>query len=158
MILMEHTTASAHIRATGFQKTPASEQLSIFKDKKTYPQDAYKWANYRLVCGTLNGRKGVQKVLDPFCIGDGWFALDFPSLLVQPGTHISPSIRKQVEDTIEILGLNDEGTCLQARVNWLRDYIQVPFPFPYLERRAPFLACELKRQDLIEKIREIMIF
>ncbi|HXR65372.1 MAG TPA: hypothetical protein VN729_05585 [Ktedonobacteraceae bacterium] len=130
-----------------------------FKDKNSYPQEAYKWKNYRFVCGTLNGRKGTsENVLDPFCIEEGWFALDFPSLLVQPGDHVSPSIKEQVENTIRILGLNDEGTCFQARMNWLRDYIQVPFPFPYLEKRAPFLASELKRQDLMEKIRDIMIF
>lgn len=130
-----------------------------FKDKNAHPQDAYQWSNYRFVCGTLNGRKGTsENVLDPFLIEEGWFTLDFPSLLVQPGNHISPSNKRLVEDTIRILGLNDEGTCLHARINWLRDYIQVPFPFPYLEKRAPFLAGELKRLDLIEKIREMMLF
>ena len=139
-------------RDTGFRT------VEHFKDKDMHPQDAYKWANYRLVCGTLNGRKGTRKVLDPFCIKEGWFALDFPSLIVQPGDYVSPTIEQQVKDTIKILGLNDEGTCLQARVGWLRDYIQVPFPFSYLERKAPFLAAELKRQNLVEKIRDMMLF
>jgi hypothetical protein len=140
-------------------KDTGFKTVEHFKDKNTYPQEAYKWNNYRLVCGTLNGRKGTSEdVLDPFLIEEGWFALDFPSLLVQPGENVSSSIKKQVQATIQRLGLNDEGTCLQARMSWLRDYIQVPFPFSYLEKRAPFLAGELKRQDLIEKIRRIMIF
>lgn len=130
-----------------------------FKHKNSYPQEAYQWKNYRLVCGTLNGRKGIyEDVLDPFLIEEGWFALGFPSLLVQPGDGVSLSIKKQVNATIERLGLNDEGTCLQARINWLRDYIQVPFPFSHLEKRAPFLASELKRQALIEGIRGIIGF
>jgi hypothetical protein len=130
-----------------------------FKDKNTYPHEAYRWENYRFVCGTLNGRKGTfEDVLDPFLIEEGWFTLDFPSLLVQPGENLSSSLKEQVNNTIKRLGLNDKGTCLQARMSWLRDYIQVPFPFPYLEKRAPFLARELKRLDLVEKIREMMIF
>jgi hypothetical protein len=139
-------------RDTGFRT------VEHFKHKDDYPQDAYKWANYRLVCGTLNGRKGIRTILDPFCVQEGWFVLNFSSLEVQPGEHISPVIAKQVKNTIDILGLNDEGTCLQARFSWLREYIQVPFPFSYLEKKAPFLASELKRQNLIEEIRWKMHF
>ncbi len=130
-----------------------------FRPKKLYPQEAYRWANYRLVCSTLNGRKGDHEdVLDPFTLSEGWFILDFPSLFVQPGAHLLAAQKEQVMNTIKRLGLNDEGTCLQARINWLRDYITVPLPFSYLEKKAPFLAVELKRQNLIEAIREIMVY
>ncbi len=136
-----------------------AKTVEHFKPKKLYPQEAYCWENYRLVCNTLNGRKGDNEdVLDPFIVQAGWFVLDFPLLEVRPGDGLSASITEQVQKTIDRLNLNDEGTCLQARVSWLRDYIQVPFPFSHLEEKAPFLAFELKRQDLIEKIREIMIF
>ena len=136
-----------------------SRTVEHFKPKELYPQEAYRWENYRLVCGTLNGRKGnYEDVLDPFAIKKGWFALDFPSLLVRPGDGVPPALAGQVYATIKRLGLNDEGTCLQARINWLRDYIQVPFPLAYLETKAPFLAQELRRQNLTETIRELMGF
>jgi hypothetical protein len=136
-----------------------SKTVEHFKPKELYPYEAYRWENYRLVCGTLNGRKGNNEdVLDPFAIENGWFVLDFPSLFVRPGDGISPSLAEQVHSTIKRLSLNDEGTCLQARINWIRDYIQVPFPITHLEKRAPFIAYELKRQNLVETIHKLMLF
>ena len=128
-----------------------------FKPKKKYPQYAYRWENYRLVCGVLNGRKGEHEdVLDPFAIQEGWFVIDFSTLLVRPGPDISTPDARLVESTINRLGLNDEATCLRTRTKWLLDYIEVPFPFSYLARNAPFLASELKRQNLVETIHEII--
>lgn len=136
-----------------------SKSVEHFKPKKKYPHDAYRWENFRLVSGNLNGRKGdYEDVLDPFTLSDGWFALDFPSLLVHPGKNLLPVEKEQVIKTIKRLRLNDEGTCLQARMNWVRDYITVPFPFSHLEKKAPFIAYELKRQHMIETIRDIMRF
>jgi hypothetical protein len=136
-----------------------AKTVEHFKPKNKYPQDAYRWGNYRLVCSTLNGRKGDREdVLDPFTLLEGWFVIDFPSLLIHPSSDIAAEEAELVTKTIRRLGLNDEGTCLQARINWIRDYITAPFPFSHLERRAPFLALELKRQNLVEAIREIMRF
>ena len=136
-----------------------AKTVEHFKPKKMYPQEAYQWENYRLVCSTLNGRKkDFEDVLDPFIVQEGWFVLDFPLLEVRPGDGIPTLIAEKVKETISRLGLNDEGTCLQMRMSWLRDYIMVPFPFSYLETKAPFLASELKRQQLIEDIRKIMLF
>src|SRR5207245_9727793 len=36
-----------------------ADTVEHFRPKDTYPVDAYEWSNYRLVCATLNGRKGV---------------------------------------------------------------------------------------------------
>ena len=136
-----------------------SKSVEHFKPKKKYPHDAYRWENFRLVSGNLNGRKGdYEDVLDPFTLSEGWFALDFPSLLVHPGKNLLPAEEELVIKTINRLRLNDEGTCLQARINWVRDYITVPFPFSHLEKKAPFIASELKRQHMIETIRDIMRF
>jgi hypothetical protein len=136
-----------------------AKSVEHFKPKKYYPRDAYRWDNYRLVCGTLNGRKGdYEDVLDPFTLSDGWFAINFPSLLIYPGKGLLSTEVEQVKMTINRLRLNDEGTCLQARINWVRDYITVPFPFSHLEKKAPFIASELKRQNMIETIRNVMRF
>ncbi len=136
-----------------------AKSVDHFKPKETYPQEAYRWENYRLMCGILNGRKGkFEDVLDPFTLQEGWFIIDFHKHLckVLPSPDISSANAKRVIDTIERLKLNDKGTCLRSRVKWLQDYVEVPFPLSYLEKNAPFLASELKRQDLVESIREIM--
>ncbi len=161
-ILDELYHAYDHICAYSCHWIPpdtGAKTVEHFKPKSIYPQDAYRWNNYRLVCSTLNGRKGdFEDVLDPFTLAEGWFVIDFPSLIIRPGSHISPTEMQQVNNTINRLRLNDEGTCLQARLNWLHDYITVPFPFSHLEKKAPFLALELKRQNLKDAIRNIMPF
>lgn len=135
-----------------------SNTVEHFKPKSKYPHLAYRWENYRLVCGKLNGRKGDHEdILDPFTLQGGWFIIDFPSLMVSPGIHLSPDEAKLVNKTIARLKLNNEDF-LQERDEYLQDHYVRGYPFSYLERKAPFLASELKRQNLVETIRDIMKF
>lgn len=133
-----------------------ADTVEHFRPKDTYPCEAYEWKNYRLVCATLNGRKGLQQdVLDPFLIEDGWFTIDFPSMLVKANPSLGSANRQRVQATIDRLRLNDEGTCLKSRVQWLSDYCSDHITFDYLRRRAPFIASEVKRQGLLATIRNI---
>lgn len=129
--------------------------IDHFRPKDRYPKLAYEWANYRYVCGLANARKGTnQDVLDPFKIEDGWFTIDFPTLLVRPSHTLPLARRKRVLATIDRLKLNDEPTCVTARQNWLREYCWLArkaderSAFEYLTSHAPFLATELDRQQL----------
>lgn len=125
-----------------------------FRAKERYPNLAYEWTNYRYVCGLVNGRKGIaQDVIDPFKLMDGWFVIDFPTLIVRAGAHLPTARRNRVKATIERLRLNDEPTCISARQSWLREYYTLAksnekAAFNFLERYAPFLAKELDRQRL----------
>jgi hypothetical protein len=133
-----------------------ADTVEHFRPKDVYPAEAYEWNNYRLVCATLNGRKGVHEdVLDPFLIQNGWFIMDFPSMLVTPSGDLSLADRQRVQVTIDRLGLNDEGTCLKSRVKWLRDYCTNDISFDYLRNNAPFIVAELERQNLAATIREV---
>jgi hypothetical protein len=135
-----------------------ADTVEHFRPKDIYPTDAYEWNNYRLVCATLNGRKGVQEdVLDPFLIQNGWFVIDFPSMLVKPNSELAPGNRQGVQASIDRLGLNDEGTCLKSRVKWLSDYCSNNISFDYFRRHAPFIVAELERQNLVANIREVFI-
>jgi hypothetical protein len=135
-----------------------AETVEHFQPKDIYPAEPYEWRNYRLVCATLNGRKGVHEdVLDPFLIQNGWFVIDFPSMLVTPNANLTPPDSEVVQRTINRLGLNDEGTCLKSRVQWLRDYCSNEISFDYLRRNAPFIVAELERQNLAATIREVFI-
>jgi hypothetical protein len=134
-----------------------ADTVEHFRPKDQFPDEAYEWDNYRLVCATLNARKGVhQDVLDPFCVQYGWFVLDFPSLLVRPGAGLAPVVERRVQTTIDRLGLNDEGTCMKSRERYVKHYCQRMGNFEYLCQEAPFIASELTRQYLIERVRDIM--
>jgi hypothetical protein len=135
-----------------------SKTIDHFRPKDTHPRDAYEWSNFRLVCGTLNGRKsGYEDVLDPFAIRDGMFVISFPSAFVKPSRSLTVAERGEVEATICRLKLNDEGTCLLARINFIDLYCRDIVSFPYLEQEAPFIAFELRRQRLTSKIKSIWI-
>lgn len=133
-------------------------QVEHFKAKSVFPMEAYEWSNYRLVCGVLNGRKGTQTVLDPFFIQNGWFRIDFPSLLVKAAPDLDTELSAVIQRTIKVLGLNDEDTCLKTRAKYIESYCRGAIDFPYLQEEAPFIAMELERQGLEEGIREIMIY
>ncbi len=109
--------------------------------------------------GPLNGRKGIREdILDPFQIQNGWFVIDFPSLFVRPAQGLAPSIAQSVQITIDVLGLNHEGTCLQGREAYLKSYCLGDIDFPYLRTKAPFVAFELQRQGLVQSIKSMMCY
>lgn len=107
----------------------------------------YEWRNYRLACSLMNERKrDYGDVLDPFEIHDHWFAIDFVGMIVIPGPNLDDGTRDAVFATIERLRLND-AECRALREEYILNYLgDEPIPLPYLERRAPFLARELRRQ------------
>lgn len=135
-----------------------SRHVDHFVAKTRKPALAYEWSNYRLACGLVNSRKGTAVVLDPFTIQDGWFVINFPSLLVKPDSTLSASDQIAVKYTIDKLRLNDEVTCVQARMSYIRNYCQGRIDFEHLRKEAPFLGMELERQDLVDDIKKMMKF
>ena len=113
------------------------------------PEDAYEWANYRLACGLMNARKHqFADVLDPFAIHDGWFQIEFFDCQVKPANDLDPATRDRVVDTIERLGLNEPPMPRQRR-QYVEEYQERHIDFDYLTRRAPFVAMEMERQNLV---------
>ena len=113
---------------------------------------AYEWSNFRLASREMNAFKGDStQVLDPFNVQTGWFALDFTTFEVSPGDKIATNIATAVSSTIHILRLNDDAW-VQQRFEIVRDYSQGHTNLAFLERRYPFIACELRRQSLHETI------
>lgn len=134
-----------------------ADTVEHFRPKDLYPSEAYEWDNYRLVCATLNGRKGTREdILDPFQIQNGWFIIDFPSLQVKPAEGLGEAITRSIEMTIELLGLNDRGTCWKSRAKYIESYCRGKVTFEYLQDEAPFIALELERQNLRTAIRDMM--
>ena len=93
----------------------------------------------------MNARKGAAgDVLDPFEVGDGWFTLDTVLFDVMPGNALADHIALRVEETISRLRLNDQQCC-EARREYALECWNGCIPLRYLDRRAPFVAQELRR-------------
>ena len=115
--------------------------------KSTAWDQAYEWTNYRLACSLMNSRKGTATtVLDPFDVEDGWFVLELVAFQVLPGDDLDSEVAGAVLATIDRLRLNDDE-CRGAREEFADEYWSRNIPMDYLERHAPFVARELRRQD-----------
>lgn len=112
----------------------------------------YEWSNYRLCSSVINARKHERSIaLDPFTIAPGLFALELAELQVKPGSAALGALADIVTDTIDDLGLN-RRECLAARLEYVEQYRVGPpegIALARLERHAPFIAQELRRQGLL---------
>jgi len=112
-------------------------------------RQVYEWSNYRLAAALINSKKNdFELVLDPVAIGPGWFALDFLSMEVVIGPAASTSKHLEIQDTIKLLGLNLQD-CIDQRSEYYLDYKGRDTSLRWLERRAPFIAQELRRQGML---------
>lgn len=131
---------------------PGKATVDHFVPKSSDWSKVYDWDNYRLCDPVVNGTKGNRPVrLDPFTIGPGLFALEFVEFQVVAGPKARGAVIAEVEDAITTLGLNLRGCC-EAREEYVVDYLEGPpegIALARLERRAPFIAQELRRQGLL---------
>jgi len=108
----------------------------------------YEWSNYRLCTGVVNARKGaLVDLVDPVEAGVGWFALDLGSYAAVRGADAPAAHHRAIDRTLPLLNLPD---CRRLRQQYVEDYWRGPdvggISLAYLERRAPFVAAELRRQ------------
>ena len=138
-----------------FSRTTAAVSVDHFYPKSTHQEKAYEWDNYRLTTQVMNGYKGDKIVLDPFEIHDGDLILDFPSCLVKPRNDMSPAEKSKAKATIQILHLNDEDQA-DRRCEIIMEYISGNISRSFLESKYPFIAEEINRQGLYDRIKEII--
>ena len=115
---------------------------------------AYEWSNYRLACSLMNSRKReFTNVLDPFHIENGWFVLNLGTFKAEPAEGLPTEVKKRVENTITRLGLDSrEYQNMNSRyfsLYWRPPDPTRPIPLWFLEKHAPFLARELRRQGRV---------
>ena len=127
-----------------------------FLPKTRHPHLAYEWDNYRLARQRINSRKGnTEEVLDPFKIQTGWFVLDLPSCLVRAAAGIERKLKIRINRTINILGLNNDDRLVQERCDWLVWLADGEITLSFLDCRYPFLAAEVRRQGVTDRLRTI---
>ncbi len=108
----------------------------------------YEWVDYRLCTAIVNSKKGeLLGLVDPVDAEVAWFELDLVSYRVVRGASTPKTESARVDATLPLLNLRD--CCLQ-RKRYVEDYHLGPgnkgIDLAYLERRAPFIASELRRQ------------
>jgi hypothetical protein len=134
----------------------ANPNIDHYIPKSVNKDLAYEWSNYRLACPLANTlKRDYQDVVDPFTLKKESFFLDFPSLLISVNPTLEVKEIAELERTIQRLKLNSDNF-VNERSNWLQPYCLEKADFSFLKRRAPFIAYELERQDLVEKIKTIM--
>ncbi|MBE7503761.1 MAG: hypothetical protein HS113_26445 [Verrucomicrobiales bacterium] len=104
----------------------------------------YEWLNYRLCAAGINARKkDLTSLIDPFTCKPGWFSLELVGFQVIQGPRSPSANAAAVNATLELL--NGIEFC-RAREEYVSSYESGHIDLPYLERRAPFVALELRRQ------------
>lgn len=122
-----------------------------FVPKSIAPERAYDWTNFRLASMKLNSKKGdAQDVLDPFSLKQETFILLFPAMLVKPNANLSDADREAAWATIQRLQLNDDEQLVKARFEWAAGFAIGDYTFQHLQRRVPFIADEIARQNLFD--------
>jgi hypothetical protein len=128
------------------EKTTGLPTVDHWAPKSRAWDRVYEWDNYRLACANMNARKrDFRDVMDPFEIEDGMFALDLVSFEAIPGPNAGKRTN-DVLDTIKRLGL-DQSDYKEDLSNYYHAYLDGEIKLSFLERRAPFLASELRRQN-----------
>jgi len=131
---------------------PSSASVDHFQPRSRFYALAYEWSNFRLSDQKINRRKddniGVQ---DPFEVQPGWFVIDFAAFYVRCGDGLQPDDENRVLYTILLLQLNGDQLVEQRR-KVVEEYARGA-PLEDVERYYPFIALELKRQNLTETIK-----
>ncbi|MGE6762786.1 hypothetical protein ACQKGO_32545 [Corallococcus interemptor] len=113
--------------------------ISLEEDRRL----AYEWTNFRYSAGWLNSRKQAlvsARLMDPFEVEDGWFALLLPSLQLQVTERCPPKLRERAAETLRLLGLDHDERVVRYRRQWLEEYERRRVTLDYLEDKAPLVA------------------
>ncbi len=136
--------------------TTGDPTVDHYIPKSVNPQQAYEWNNFRLACLRFNRwKREFQDVVDPFTIEENSFQLLFPSLQVVPNPDFTNEEKEKISKTIRRLRLNG-GLSIKARRRWIMPLSLGRITFDFVKEKAPFLAHEIERQGLVDKIAEVM--
>jgi hypothetical protein len=110
------------------------------------PELAYDWGNFRFVDGALNSSKRTLdgQLLDPFEVGDDWFEIELPSLLLRPVGVPSERI-DAARLTLERLGLDQGSRALELRWEWYDFHQRNELSLDGLRSVAPLVARAVDR-------------
>lgn len=108
----------------------------------------YEWDNYRFCQEWLNKskRNEDQAVLDPYEVGEGWFEVELPSLVLRATNRVPIDLRARAEYTLDRLHLRDDERVLRQRREWYRMALEGEISLAGLRKKAPLIAAAIERQ------------
>ncbi|MCC6538676.1 MAG: hypothetical protein IT162_14065 [Bryobacterales bacterium] len=134
---------------TRIERVVGARTVEHFKPKSKYPESAYDWANFRLVCGLMNGRKGDHEdVIDPFKLPSGVFTVNFVDGSVSIRRDCKKGWRAPAQRTIERLQL-DDLECRTLRKNHALKILSGAWSLSEAEETSPFVFSCLRDQGLV---------
>lgn len=120
-----------------------------FLPKSDFPQLAYEWDNFRLICGLMNSRKSnFTDVLDPFEIPPDTYSLNPQSGEITIHPNCPPALRPAAAQTITRLQLND-GELQKIRHDDYYRYANGDWSESELRRQNPFVHHCLAQMSLL---------
>lgn len=147
MVLYEQRCAYLGLH---LERSTGNPSIDHFVAKAKNWRLVYEWSNFRLCASLVNAKKGVEPVVDPFEIGEGWFALNLDSLYVEAGPSVPADRLHLIESTLPVLNLPE---CRKDRGEYIRLYRLGPgnggIDLQFLRLRAPFVAQEMQRQGAL---------
>lgn len=136
--------------STWIPHSTGTHSVDHFIAKKLRPDLAYEWDNFRYVSTRFNSRKGLKTILDPFLMVEFLFQIDFKTLFIKPNaTIVDNAVLVSVQNTIEVLKLNDDDELVKERFEYCTLYWSKEITFDYLSKKVPLIAFELQRQNLV---------
>jgi uncharacterized protein (TIGR02646 family) len=135
--------------AMRIEEVTGSKTVEHFKPKAIYPDSAYEWSNFRLVCGELNGRKGdYEDVMDPFTMPP--FAFDLNPFSGEVFVHARCPVRSRLKalSTIKRLKLNAPSFC-KNRGRHINAILRGGWDEQHAVEQSPFVFLRLREQGLI---------
>lgn len=124
--------------------------IDHFVPKSESWEKVYEWSNYRLSCALVNGWKGSRSLpFDPFSLPDNLCALEFVTFQVTTGSAAGGGVEAVVDEMINSTLRLNELPCRRLRQAYFDDYVSGNLSLAILERDAPFIARELRRQGML---------
>ncbi len=122
------------------QASDDHSSVDHFIPKSHNPHQAYEWDNFRLARAFVNQDKGDSvNIDDPFEIPHGLFTLDFRTFLINASTDF-----QRHSATINLL---NKSRLVEERTRWVSFYVRSFISFSELQKRLPFVADEMIRQE-----------
>jgi hypothetical protein len=115
---------------------------------KNRPDLAYEWTNYRFASTDWNSIKknADEQILDPYEIGEGWFEILLPSLIMRTTNAVPARLREKAEYTLDRLKLRDGVKIIRWRQAWYEMYESRELNLDGLRHVAPLLADAVDRE------------
>ena len=121
---------------------PADGTVDHYLSVKNRRDLAYEWSNYRFASAMLNSSKASadNQVLDPYQVGEGWFEILLPSLIMQTTSAVPAKLRKKADYTLDRLKLRSGVRVIRWRQSWYESYKSGEMSLSMLRKVAPLIA------------------